>query len=137
MASKRQAAKKPVATKIAADRHAEALDALAEFEEFRDTILPAIRKDLAAGLDAEHIMQKYQALAAARMVTTLATEQDSSKAMAAAKDVLDRTIGKAKERSEVTHKLQNIPEEQLDSILLSELDNLEDSGDDDTHDTLQ
>jgi len=102
------------------------LKELDEFYKFREEILPVLRKALEDGLSAESIYAKYQAYAAARAVSIAATEVDSGKALAAIKDILDRSGGKAKERSEVVHKLADLPEEQLDSLILSKLKGAED-----------
>lgn len=99
----------------------DALDRLTEFEEFERSILPAIRSDIAAGLSADSIYKKYQSLAAARTVTIAATEVDAGKALTAIKDILDRAGGKATEKKEVTHRLANLPREELDAYLLTKL----------------
>lgn len=95
------------------------IDELNAFEEFKESVLPQLRADLRKGLSAEQIYKKYQHLAAARNVTIALTEADSSKALAAVRDILDRSQGKAKERQEVTHKLEKLPEDQLDALILS------------------
>lgn len=107
------------------------LDDLAEFNQYREEILPVLRQALKAGTDAETIYKKFQAYAAARMVSIAATEIDSAKALSAIKDILDRTQGKAKERQEVTHRLSSLPEEQLDAILLSKLKDQQEGDEDD------
>ncbi len=108
-------------------RMAGILDDITQFEEFKASILPVLRDALKQGLDADTIYKKFQAYAAARAISIAATEVDSSKALSAIKDILDRTQGRAKERTEVTHKLSSLPEEQLDAILLSKLKDQSDS----------
>lgn len=102
------------------------MDDLTEFEEFREAVLPALRKDLAAGMSAEEIQKKYAAYAAARTVSIATTSQDDQKALAAARDIQDRALGKAVERKKITHEMENAPEEELDAYLLSKLDDMED-----------
>lgn len=97
------------------------LDKLAEFEEFTHAILPKLRAMLKDGASADEILSFSQAAAAARVVTIAATEIDSSKALAASKDILDRTQGKATEKQEVTHRLEKLDDAQLDALLLSKL----------------
>jgi hypothetical protein len=97
------------------------LTKLAEFEEFTTSILPKLRAMLKEGAQADDILEFSKAAAAARIVTIAATERDSTKALAAAKDVLDRTQGKAVERIQQTHKFERLEEEQLDALLLSKL----------------
>ena len=70
-------------------RAANLIDELAEFEKFKEDILPALRADLKNGLDAESLYTKYQSYAAARGVTIAMTSGDEGKALQAIKDILD------------------------------------------------
>ena len=97
------------------------MDELDEFAEFKKSILPALREDIKNGVSAEEIYKKAQALAATRMVMIAMREVDSTKAIAAVKDILDRTQGRATEKQEITHKLESLPDEQLDALLKSKL----------------
>jgi glucuronate isomerase len=100
------------------------LDNLAEFEEFAEKILPAIRRDLTSGMTETQILEKYKALAAAS-VATLTTKLDTpAVALAAARDILDRTGGKAVERRQVEHRLGKLPEKELDAVIYTELEKL-------------
>lgn len=107
---------------------------LAEFEEFSREILPSLRNDLKSGMDPEELLKKHQAIAAARLISIAAMEADSSKAAQAAKDILDRTMGKAKESKEIHHKLQDLSDKELDSLLTSELKALEEDTPEDSFD---
>ena len=100
---------------------ARALDQKEELLALKEALLPELRKDLANGLTAEQIYGKYQHLAAARVVQIVATEVDSAKALAGAREILDRAIGKPKERQEIEHRLGKLPETDLDALLLSRL----------------
>ncbi len=93
---------------------------LIEFDDFQTTILPALRRDLKAGLTPKELQEKYAALAAARMINIALTEENTGAASAAAKDILDRTAGKATEKKEVTHKFKDLSDDELDAILASE-----------------
>lgn len=104
-----------------------------DFEEYRDEILPKIRKMLKEGKKAEEIMQFAQSFAAARIVSIALCEEDVSKAMIAAKDVIDRTQGKAKERTETTHKFERLKDEELDALLASRLADVADEEDTTEH----
>ena len=97
------------------------IDNIRSFEEYRDEILPKIRKMLAQGKKSEEIMQFAQAYVAARIVTVALTEEDSGKALTAAKDILDRTQGKAKEVTETTHKFEKLSDAELDALVTSRL----------------
>lgn len=104
---------------------ARALDDLAQYDTFAVGLLPQLKELLAKGASAEDIYAKFAPMAAARAVMVAMMDVDSGKALAAAKDMLDRDGGKAKERSEVTHKYSQLPDNQLDSLILSELGGLE------------
>lgn len=111
---------------------AKALDDLAEFEEFKEKVLGMIRKDIYGGMTPEELRKKYASYVQGRVLTAVITEEDNGKALAAAKDILDRSEGKAKERHEHTHKYENLKEEELDSLLMSELGAMSSSDDDET-----
>lgn len=102
-------------------RQAGILDDLQEFSRFREEILPVLREALSSGMSAEDIHKKFQAYAAARIVSIAAMEPDSSKALAAAKDIMDRAGGRATEKQEVVHKFDQVPDDQLDALILSKL----------------
>lgn len=95
------------------------VDDLAEFEDFRNTILRTIRQDLKDGMTAEELRNKYAALVQARVITE-AVSDESGRALTAAKDILDRAHGKATEKKEITHKLQDLSDQELDALIMSE-----------------
>lgn len=101
------------------------IDDLALHDEMMMGILGSVKQDLALGLTSEEIMKKYSGIAAARIVSIAATEADSGKALAAAKDLMDRVHGKARETKDVTHRLDKVNEREIDAILLTELEALE------------
>jgi hypothetical protein len=103
----------------------QAIQELQAFEKFKDEILPNLRRDIAQGLGAEDMLKKYAALAAARGISIALGDKDSSRALGAVKDILDRVQGRATERKEVKHKYDDLPDEELDAILLSEMQDLE------------
>lgn len=100
-----------------------ALDKLAEYESFCDDILPILRRAIKEKWSKEKIQSDptIQAILVAKQITVAVTERDSAKALAAIKDVRDREEGKAVERREVKHQLQDLPDEQLDALLQSKL----------------
>lgn len=102
-------------------RMAGLLDDLREFEQYREDVLPEIRRMLKEGASAEKILERFSNMAAARAVTIALTEEDSSKALAAIKDVIDRSQGKAVERKEVKHQFSELKDEELDALLESKL----------------
>lgn len=104
---------------------ARSLDELAIQDELWTGVLQSVRDDVRKGASAEELLSKYAQLAAARVVTIAATDADSGRALSAAKDILDRSQGKAVERKQIHHKLDKVDEQQLDAILLTEIDSLE------------
>src|SRR5690242_8059724 len=98
---------------------ARALDDLAEFQEYQ-TILKQIRKDLKKGMKEAELAKKYAPLAQARIISDMLTSENPQAALAAARDLLDRVNGKAKESQEVTHRLEKLSEKELDALLQSE-----------------
>lgn len=111
-------AKRPRSNRVE-HKMAKALDDLAEFEKFQEDILPVLRKAVAESWSAEKLFAhpRTQALLAAKAVTIGLTDRDSSRSLAAIKDVLDRSQGKAIERREVKHQLEKLPDDQLDALL--------------------
>lgn len=103
------------------DNMADTMDDLAEFEKFKANMLPVLRKDLESGLSAKDIYKKYAAIAAARTAQIAISEVDSGKALAASKEIMDRAEGKSKETVDHTHRMADLPEEQLDAMIRSKL----------------
>lgn len=101
------------------DRMARVMDELSEFEEFKQKFLRRIQEALKQGKDSKEILDMAKAMAAGRLATTVVLELDSQRATAAAKDILDRTDGRAKETKEVTHKFDKLADEELDSLVMS------------------
>lgn len=112
------------------ETRADTIDELAIYDEMMSGVLTGIRNDLRKGLTAEDILEKYANVAAARIATIALTDADSSRALAASKDILDRTKGKAIERKQIHHKLDKVDEKQLDAILLTELEALNEDSED-------
>lgn len=106
------------------DSSARSLDELAVYEEMTSGLLKELRADLLQKKSPEEILAKYAHFSAARIVTIASTDADSGRALAAAKDVLDRVGGKAVERKQIQHKLQNVDPKQLDAIIISQLEEL-------------
>lgn len=106
------------------------VELLQEFEQFKTAILPAVAEDLKRGLSAEDILRKYQAVAAAKMVSLIPSEREG---YAASRDILDRSLGKAIERKAIKHQFEELDERQLDAMIESKLKDIEGTvvGDDD------
>lgn len=98
------------------------MDELALFQQFKEELLPKLQEAIVGGKSAEDILEMSQKYAAARLGTIIATEVDSGRALSAIKEVLDRTLGKAVERKQVDHRLGKLPEEQIDALLITALE---------------
>lgn len=98
------------------------VDELRAFDEFRELVLPALQADVKSGLSADDILEKYTAIAAARLVSEMVRDSGAQ----AAKDILDRKLGKAVERKQLTHRLDNADEADVDALLISKLKDVTD-----------
>jgi hypothetical protein len=107
------------------NKMANQLDQLALFEEMQAELLPKLQKLIRQNASPEKIYKEFAALAAARTVSVALTEEDSGKALAAVKEVLDRTQGKATEKVETTHKYSKLDDAELDNLLKSTLAGVE------------
>jgi hypothetical protein len=99
------------------------------FQEYQAKVLRSIREDLLSGMTAEQIFKKYEAHAAAALVSSMVNPQT---VVAAAEKVLDRTQGKAVARTEQTHRYEKLKSEELDALLNSRLAEIQDNEDEDT-----
>lgn len=100
------------------------LDQLSEYEAFTKDIPKELRQAILKGTSAKALYKKYANVAAVRAIQILMTEKDSSKALAAVKEVLDRAHGKATEHKEITHSLDQLPDKELDALLLGEMEDV-------------
>lgn len=108
------------------NKMAKTIAEIAAFEEFKGTILPDLQRDLKKGLSPAQIREKYMALLQARIISDALRTEDPTKALAVAKDLLDRVEGRATEKKEVTHKFKDMKDEELDAIIKSEIEELDD-----------
>jgi hypothetical protein len=100
------------------------LEDFLEFDEFRNTIPKEVRRQILAGRSADEIMKHHAPLAAGRIVAIAATSEDPKMALAASKDIIDRSQGRATERKEITHRYEDLSDEELNSILMSEVEDI-------------
>jgi hypothetical protein len=107
------------------EKQVDLIDQLTQFEDFRGTILPALQDDVKKGMSTSDLRKKYASLVQARLITAALANPDDSKALAAATDLLNRVEGKATERKEVKHTLEGLSDKELDAVLESEIDDLE------------
>lgn len=100
---------------------AQLMDDLSEFDKFRADIMPILRKAILEKWPPDRIYREFAAHAAARSVTIALTEEDPSRALSAIQEVLNRGYGKATEKREVTNRFENLKDEDLDNLILSEI----------------
>lgn len=111
-------------THVADGKMEEALDKLASFDEFQQSLLPQLQKDILSNMAPAELRSKYKSLLAGRQIMIGLTEVDSTKALSAIRDILDREEGKATERHEHKHQLEDLSDKQLESLLTSEIKSL-------------
>lgn len=122
----RRSRKSPQTKNVTEDRMVRSLDRLRQYEDFCTNVLPALQRDLSAGMTPEQLRAKYASYLEARKLTVALADPDAGKALTAIKDIQDRLEGKPKERVEHHHKLEKLKDEELDSIVLSMLSETED-----------
>ncbi len=102
------------------DRMVKNLDELAAWEDFKSEILPMLRRDMTK-LSVPEMREKYMRLLTARQISIALSEKDSAKALTAIKDLQDRSEGKSVERKEGARKYDRLTDDELDSMLISEM----------------
>lgn len=105
------------------------LDELALFRQLQEDIIPRLLKMVADGASEKDIYAAVGPALAAKIATKALREDDTSKAVAAAKEIFDRNLGKPKEQINHTHKYENLKDEELDSLLSSKLNEVAEDGD--------
>ncbi|NIO44963.1 MAG: hypothetical protein GTN36_05430 [Candidatus Aenigmarchaeota archaeon] len=103
----------------------EQVDDLLLLDRIKREIGPEIREMLLKGASAKEISKKYAAYAMARITQIALTDPDSSKALSAAKDLIDRADGKATETKKIKHEFEEMSDTELDAILKSSEEDLE------------
>lgn len=103
------------------DIHARTFDALAKFQDFKDEILPKIRKMMKEGKKSSEIRAFAQAYLTGRQVTIALTSEKEEVALRAIDSLTHQNEGKPRERQEVEHRFSKLKDEELDSLLESRL----------------
>lgn len=105
------------------ERMVNMVDELNEFREFRQTIMPRIRKLIKEGKKAEDLYKEHRDMLAARKLSiALDPSVAPEKALTAITDIENRLEGKPREARDITHKFAQMPDKQIDALLLSELE---------------
>lgn len=92
------------------------LDALAEYEEFCEALLPKIRRWVLEGWSGEKIRRECASLIQAHMVSKALCGD-----LRAMKDVLDRHEGTPVKRQEVQHQYAKMSKAELAALALQKL----------------
>ena len=115
-----------VPARTAEDHMATVLDELTFFQEFKAELLPDLRKLITGGAPTKEILERARALATARLASLAALETDSRTALVAIKELMDRLDGKATERKEIKHSMEQLRDEELDALVLTAMKEVED-----------
>jgi hypothetical protein len=103
-------------------KRASIVDDLAEFESFRDEVLPILRADIVnPDLDAQGMLRKYVKLAAARGINIALTAERQDLALKAIQDIMDRVHGKPTQKNEHEHSFKDLSDDDLDAVLVAEM----------------
>ena len=102
------------------------LDELTFFQEFKAELLPDLRKLITGGAPTKEILERARALATARLASLAALETDSRTALVAIKELMDRLDGKATERKEIKHSMEQLRDEELDALVMTAMKEAED-----------
>lgn len=110
------------------------LDKMSLLDDISEEIFPILRQAIRERWPREKVFGHpvIEALLAVRQASIAIKDPDSGKALAAIKDAVDRKEGKARERIEQTHKLEKLPDEQLDALLKSKLGRASEDDEDET-----
>jgi hypothetical protein len=110
------------------DRMCRGLDKLAKYEswqkDIQDLLPPELWADLKSGASGKDLRGKYSPFLTARAIAIALKSEDAGKAMGAIRDLLDREEGRAVEKKEIKHQLEDLSEKQLDALLLTEMSDL-------------
>ncbi len=101
---------------------ARSLDELSEFETFKADIMPKLRSFIKEGKSASEIYAWAQSYLAAKTVTLALASRDEKTALGAIKEALDRGVGKAADKVEITQRYEQLSDQELESLLQSERD---------------
>lgn len=106
----------------------DSLDDLALFQDLRAELLPELRKLIEGRAPTGEILQSARAAAVARLASLAVMDEDSKVALAAIKELLDRTEGKVSEKREIVHAMAKLKDEELDALVLTTLNEASDDG---------
>lgn len=124
MSSKSKKSSRPRTVNGVENKMINLIDQLAEYESFTKNIPKELREAILKGTSAKALYKKYENFAAVRVIQILMTEKDSAKALAAVKELLDRTHGKATEHKDIRHSLEQLEDKEIDALLLGEMEDV-------------
>lgn len=103
---------------------ADTLDQLAEFESFKE-LLPKIRQFVKDGKTAAEMYTYCQSYVAAKGISIALTSKDEKTALSAIKEILDRGVGKAADKVEITQRYEQLSDDELEALYRSQEQELE------------
>jgi GH24 family phage-related lysozyme (muramidase) len=107
---------------VVEDQKINELDRLAQYEEFKNAISPKLQERVLKGASVEEMFSEFAAAVGAAMLTRALRDGDF-KAM---QDVLNRAKGTPVQAKKVEHTYSEMSEEQLDALVESKIQELED-----------
>lgn len=112
------------------DKMLSKIDRKREFEAFQEALPKELRQDILEGKTSKEITKKYANYVAARLVGIALQDQNPSRALSAIKEVLDRVEGKPTETKKISHQLEDLPDDELDAVILAQFEEVASEGDD-------
>jgi len=100
---------------------------LDDFNKFKkyERVMGDLMAMVQKGATVESIYEKYGPALAARMVMMGLSSKDPKQAITMIKEIHDRSLGKSKERQEISHKFENTSDKELDRLINSEEEQVE------------
>lgn len=104
------------------ERMARMMDDMAEFEEFKQSLLPKLRRAVLEGWSADKIRREVGPYVAARVASmALLGPARSGTTMKAAQDTLDRLEGRPIQRQETLHRYAPMSKAELAALTFQKL----------------
>lgn len=83
-----------------------------------------LEEDIRNGMKPKELREKYMTRVTARSIL-LALEGSEKSANIAIRDLSDRHEGRALEKKEITHHLEQLSDQEIEAMLLTEIDDLQ------------
>lgn len=99
------------------------IDDLAELDRLKADVFPIIRKAREEGWTAERLWSdpRVLALMSQKMLLVAMTTKDDRTFQSGFKEIVDRAKGKPTERHEHKHELENLSDQELDALIITQM----------------